>query len=72
MRSPAQTSAGKSFRAKTRRKTNLEFEMSDVVVAVLMEVEGKTGGNKNINSKAEKTFKLIGVTPELRCSQPVL
>lgn len=61
MRSPAQTSAGKSFRAKTSRKTNLEFEMSDVVVAVLMKVEGRTGGNKNINSKAEKTFKVIGV-----------
>lgn len=47
--------------------------MSDVVVAVLMEVEGRTGGNKNINSsKAEKTLRVIGVTPELRCSQPVL
>lgn len=46
--------------------------MSDVVVAILMEVEGRTGGNKNINSKTEKTFKEIGVTPELRCSQPVL
>lgn len=41
-----QTNAGKSFRAKTRRKTNLEFEMSNVVVAVLMEEEGRTGGNK--------------------------
>lgn len=46
--------------------------MSDVVVAVLVEEEGRTGGNKNINSMAEKTFKVIGVTPELRCSHPVL
>lgn len=29
--SPAQTNAGKCFRAKTRRKTNQKFEVSDIV-----------------------------------------
>lgn len=45
--------------------------MSDVVVAVLMGVEEGTGGNKKVNAKAEYTFKVILVIPELRCSQPV-
>lgn len=38
-----------------------------LLVAVLMKVEGR----ENINSKAEKAFKVIRVTTEQRCTQPV-
>lgn len=41
---PTQTNAGIGFRAKTGKMTNLEFDMTDVVVAVLMGVEGGNGG----------------------------
>lgn len=34
MVSPVQNNAGKHFRAQTGRKTNLEFEMSDMAVTV--------------------------------------
>lgn len=40
--SPAQTK-GKSFRAKTRRKADLESEMSNLVVAVLMKWREELG-----------------------------